>query len=83
MKTKLTLSIDKNVIKKARSISRNQKRSVSALFEEYIERLYEINDTSEKKAATILLSKGIIKWKYPEQITYKELIKNKEDKPAR
>lgn len=49
MKTKLTLSIDKNVIKKARSISRNQKRSVSALFEEYIERLYEIHDTSEKK----------------------------------
>lgn len=83
MKTKLTLSIDKNVIKKARSISRTQKRSVSALFEEYIDRLYEMNDTNEKKTPTILLSKGIIKWKYPEQLSYKELIKNKEDKPAR
>ncbi len=83
MKTKLTLSIDKNAIKKARAISRNQKRSVSALFEEYIERLYEINDTTEKKPPVILLSKGIIKWKYPEQISYKELIKNKEDKPTR
>lgn len=83
MKTKLTLSVDKSVIKKARAISRNQKRSISALFEEYIERLYEINDTIEKKPPTILLSKGIIKWKYTEQITYKELIKNKEEKPTR
>lgn len=83
MKTKLTLSINKNVIKKARAISRIQKRSVSALFEDYIERLYETNDTNDKKPSVILLSKGIIKWKYPEQISYKELIKNKEDKPAR
>jgi hypothetical protein len=83
MKAKLTLSVDKSVIKKARAISRNQKRSISALFEEYIERLYEINDTAEKKPPSILLSKGIIKWKYAEQITYKELIKNKEDKSAR
>jgi len=83
MKTKLTLSINKNVIKKARAISRIQKRSVSALFEDYIERLYETNDTNDKKPSVILLSKGIIKWKYPEHISYKELIKNKEDKPAR
>jgi len=83
MKTKLTLSINKNVIKKARAISRIQKRSVSALFEDYIERLYETIDTNDKKPSVILLSKGIIKWKYPEQISYKELIKNKEDKPAR
>lgn len=83
MKTKLTLSIDKTAIKKARLISRNRKQSVSALFEDFIEHLYEINNPTDKKPPTILLSKGILKWKHPDHINYKELQKTKDEKPGR
>lgn len=38
MKTKLTLSVDSKVTRSARLLSRRRKRSISALFSEFIER---------------------------------------------
>ncbi|MDR0684305.1 MAG: DUF6364 family protein [Spirochaetaceae bacterium] len=46
MYTKLTLSIDQNVIENAKKYAKNQKRSVSKLVEEY---LYSISLSVDKK----------------------------------
>jgi hypothetical protein len=46
MYTKLTLSIDQNVIENAKKYAKNQKRSVSRLVEEY---LSSISSSANKK----------------------------------
>ncbi len=68
MKTKLTLSINKKTISKARELSHKNKKSLSKLFEEYVER------EMPEKTATPLTDKltGIIKGKFS-KMTYKEL----------
>lgn len=38
MKTKLTLSIEKNTLLKAKKLSARKKKSISRLFEEYVEK---------------------------------------------
>lgn len=43
-KDKLTLSVRKEVARKARSISRKRKQSVSRMFEEWIMRMSETED---------------------------------------
>lgn len=45
MTTKLTLSVDTNIIEKAKKISKKRGRSVSKLFEDFIDNL----DKNEKK----------------------------------
>ena len=68
MKAKLTLSVNKRTISKARKLSLKSKKSLSRLFEEYVER-----EMPEKKA-TPLTDKltGIIKGKFS-KMNYKEL----------
>jgi len=68
MKTKLTLSIDKRTVTKARKLSQKNKKSLSRLFEEYVER------EMPEKTSTPLTDKltGIIKGK-ASKMTYKEL----------
>lgn len=68
MKAKLTLSVDKKTITKARKLSHKSKKSLSRLFEEYVER------EMPEKTATPLTEKltGIIKGKFS-KMTYKEL----------
>lgn len=48
MNTKLTLSIDKKTVLKARKIASSEKKSISKLFESYIE---EKEKKEKKKAA--------------------------------
>lgn len=48
--TKLTLSINRRIIQKARIISKKRKKSISALFEEYIHSL-DTETTDLKKEA--------------------------------
>jgi hypothetical protein len=68
MKTKLTLSIDKKTVSKARKLSIRTKKSLSKLFEEYVER------EMPEKTSTPLTDKltGIIKGKVS-KLTYKGL----------
>ncbi len=74
MTTKLTLSIDEEIVKKAKRISQFRGKSVSKIIEEYISSLPEkevkkltsIRDISNK------LKEGIT---LPENINYKEFIR--------
>lgn len=72
MKTKLTLNIDEAAIKKAKQYSRRKKTSVSKLAEDYFNSLTD--KPAVKKADSILSLKGILKGKFPEDKSYKEII---------
>jgi hypothetical protein len=53
MKAKLTLSIDANVIEKAKTKASLQKTSLSALIEEYLDKItLSTNKSSKKKTIT-------------------------------
>lgn len=68
MKTKLTLSIDKRTVNKARKLSLKSKKSLSRLFEEYVER------EMPERTSTPLTDKltGIIRGR-ASKMSYKEL----------
>ena len=74
MTTKLTLSIDEEIVKKAKRISQFRGKSVSKMIEEYISSLPE---KDVKKATSIRdisnkLKEGIT---IPEDVNYKEFIR--------
>ena len=74
MTTKLTISIDEEIVKKAKRISQLRGKSVSKLIEEYIGSLPE---KEPKKTISIreisnMLKEGIT---IPENIDYKEFIR--------
>lgn len=74
MTTKLTLSIDEEIVKKAKRISQFRGKSVSKIIEEYISALPE---KELKKAASIreisnMLKEGI---SIPGDVNYKEFIR--------
>jgi hypothetical protein len=77
MYTKLTLSIDQNVIKNAKKYAKNQKRSVSKLVEEY---LSSISLSVDKKVEYNTLGPitkelvGIIKMNKNTNTGYKEIL---------
>jgi regulator of replication initiation timing len=77
MKTKLTLSIEKNTLLKAKKLSARKKKSISRLFEEYVEK----NQTSKATPISDSL-RGILK-KAASDKSYDELraeaINNKYD----
>jgi hypothetical protein len=77
MKTKLTLSIEKNTLLKAKKLSARKKKSISRLFEEYVEK----NQTSKATPISDSL-RGILK-KSASDKSYDELraeaINNKYD----
>jgi hypothetical protein len=71
MKAKLTLSIDEDVLAKARRKAKINKRSLSEIVEDYL----KINSRSEKEDTPITDSlTGILKGKIPNK-PYKELRK--------
>jgi Family of unknown function (DUF6364) len=69
MKAKLTLSIDENVLAKARSKAKKQNRTLSELIESYLS-----NDFSASNSKTPITDSltGILKGKMPDK-SYKEL----------
>jgi len=58
MKTKLTLSIEKKTLLKARKMSAKSKRSISSLFEEYVERNQPATDTPISDSLQGILKKA-------------------------
>lgn len=74
MTTKLTLSIDEDIVKKAKRISQFRGKSVSKIIEEYISSLpeKEPKKTSSIREISNMLKEGI---PIPENINYKEFIR--------
>ncbi len=60
MKTKLTLSVEKETLHKARTISKRKKTSVSRLFEEFVQQQERMQPVSEPHAVIDKLT-GILK----------------------
>lgn len=82
MNTKLTLTIEESVIKKAKKYSKSKGRSLSDLIENYLKAITADNDSEEdiKELMPIVKSlKG--SFQAPEKFDYKEeLSKNLSDK---
>lgn len=69
MATKLTLSIDKTVIERAKKISHQKGKSISKLVEEYLDSLSRKN---ESKSSTIQKLSGILRNKMPQNVAWKK-----------
>lgn len=76
MNTKLTLSINEEIVKKAKRISQFRGKSVSKIIEEYFSSLPE---KEPKKTASIREISNMLKsgTAIPENINYKEFIREK------
>ncbi|WP_100629036.1 DUF6364 family protein [Algoriphagus formosus] len=72
MKTKLTLSIDKETIEKSRKIAQNKQQSLSFLIEELLNK--EIEKDKEKQLALIGELRGIA-GRAPEKTDWKKVIR--------
>ena len=74
MAAKLTLSINEEIIKKAKRISQFRGKSVSKMIEEYISSLpeREVKKTTSIREISNKLKEGIT---IPENISYKEFIR--------
>ena len=70
MKTKLTLSIDKSVLMKARKAAKKENKSLSELVEGYLKKKYKSTSKTETPITDSLT--GILKSKVP-NLPYKEL----------
>lgn len=70
MTTKLTLSIDEEVIKKAKQLSRRKGKSISKMVEEY---LTSVSDGEGGKETSLSELSGILKNKIPADIDIKEV----------
>lgn len=72
MNTKLTLSIDKEVIERAKEFAKKSNRSLSELIETYLSKITDIaDDDSDKELEAI---KGIIS--LPEDFDEKQVVRN-------
>jgi hypothetical protein len=69
MTTKLTLSIDKEVIEKAKDISRRRGKSLSRLIEEHLKTLA---DADLEKTSYVKAMSGALKGKIDPKLTVKE-----------
>jgi len=71
MNTKLTLTIEKDIIEKAKKYARKRERSLSALVENYLKTLADDSNKKEEKLTPIVKSlKG--SFKLPESFDYKK-----------
>lgn len=67
MKTKLTLSISGDRVRKIKSYSSRRKKSVSQFFEEVIDGLGDIQETKGKKVRSIDLLDGLLTDKFTKE----------------
>jgi hypothetical protein len=72
MNTKLTLSIDKDVIKRAKDFAKNSNRSLSEIIESYLDRI--TNTVNEDTDTELERIKGIIS--LPGDFDEKTMIRN-------
>ncbi len=77
MITKLTLSIDDEVIRKAKQASRRKGKSLSKIVEDYLKNMSEKEGDKETLISQInkIMEPHISKLKVPADINYKEIIR--------
>lgn len=80
MNTKLTLTIEQEIIKKAKEYAKDQNRSLSDIIENYLKIL-----TKEEKAKELKKLNPIVKslkgsFKMPKNMDYKKELKNRLEK---
>ncbi len=68
MITKLTLSIDDKVVKKAKEISRRKGKSLSRMIEEY---LVSLDKKEDQRISSVKLLSGALKNKVPKDVDMK------------
>ncbi|MBS9773648.1 MAG: hypothetical protein KGV59_00605 [Tenacibaculum sp.] len=79
MNTKLTLTIEREVINKAKIYAKEKKRSLSDIIENYLKFLTEKESTKELELnSTIESLRG--SFKMPKNFNYKEELKNRLEK---
>ena len=74
MQTKLTLTIEQNLIEHAKNYAKSKGRSLSDLIENYLMLLLEEQDTNLPLSSEIKKMKGAIK--LPSDFDYKESLSN-------
>ena len=70
MQTKLTLTLEQNIIEQAKKYAKQKGRSLSELIENYLKVVLQDNDESVKLSPSIQKLKGSIK--LPEVFDYKK-----------
>ena len=70
MQTKLTLTLEQNIIEQAKKYAKQKGRSLSELIENYLKVVLQDNDESVKLSPSIRKLKGSIK--LPEGFDYKK-----------
>ena len=75
MSTKLTLTVDENVIESAKEYAKRNKRSLSNIIEEYLKSLTDTKESRKKPKLSKLVKelKGSVKDPNPNK-SYKELL---------
>ena len=76
MNTKLTLTIEKEIIERAKEYAKDKNRSLSDIIENYLKMLTKKNSEEEKKLyPTVQSLKG--SFKMPEEMDYKKELKSR------
>lgn len=79
MNTKLTLTIEREIIKKAKAYAKDKNRSLSDIIENYLRILTDKNSTEERSLNPAIESlKG--SFKMPKNFDYKKELKNRLEK---
>ncbi len=75
MTTKLTLSIDEKIVKKAKRLSEQKGTSISKMVETYFSDMMEKDEISPLKSIQHAMKPYLKKIKIPEGVAYKDLIR--------
>ncbi|MEB2775984.1 DUF6364 family protein [Algoriphagus sp. D3-2-R+10] len=75
MNTKLTLTIEQDVIQKAKEYAKEKKRSLSDIIENYLKSLTQENREENKSKLTPIVKSLKGSFKMPEDFDYKEELK--------
>ncbi|SFA99736.1 DUF6364 family protein [Algoriphagus aquimarinus] len=75
MNTKLTLTIEQDVIQKAKDYAKDKNRSLSDIIENYLKSLTQENSVDNKPKLTPIVKSLKGSFKMPEDLDYKEELK--------
>ncbi len=75
MNTKLTLTIEQDVIQKAKDYAKDKNRSLSDIIENYLKSLTQENSEENKPKLTPIVKSLKGSFKMPEDFDYKEELK--------
>lgn len=77
MNTKLTLTIEREIIKRAKNYAKEKNRSLSDIIENYLKALTEEEQISRKKKPTPVVASLKGSFRMPENMDYKKELRNR------